>query len=148
MGYCISADIVAKMDDNVLRRLTDDNKTGAVDTSVIDGIIAEVSTEIDGFLSNRYVTPITGPVPPLLKVWCIDLVIYSLYARRMPDSIPKETITRHDQIYTYLEKVNTGRLNVGTTLIGGDYNILTPSVLRVIRTGKNRIFGQDFLDKF
>jgi len=150
MGYCTVADVKARYDDDELRRLTDDAKTGAIDDNVIQSEIDNATTEINGYLQNRYVVPVVDdPFPELLKVWCLEFTAYNIVKRRkgltgdMPETLTKE----RERIIGELRKVNEGRLSIAATLIS-DLPLSSPNRVMVVRTRPGKVFTNETLDKF
>jgi phage gp36-like protein len=75
-----------------LIELTDDAGVGAVDTTVVDEIIARASGEVDLILGSvGFKTPVS-PVPEWVRAATEAIVVYRLYERRgrIPEAVTAE----------------------------------------------------------
>lgn len=80
-AYTTRAAVVAKLPDRFLVEALDDDNDGIEDEGLFDQILANVVTEIDGYLEGRYTLPIS-PVPAILRSAALTLMLEELYRRR------------------------------------------------------------------
>lgn len=67
------------------------------------------AAEIDGFLANRYLVPVTAPASmPLLKNWHITLAEELAFSRAGGSSIPEKISDRAKAVRQQLEKTASG----------------------------------------
>jgi phage gp36-like protein len=81
MAYCAQDDILLKVDEDTLIRLTDDEDAGAVDADIVERAIADADEEIDSYLAARYALPFET-VPNLVRRISVAIAICNLYGRR------------------------------------------------------------------
>lgn len=107
-SYCTTNDILAEIQDAELIRLTDDApKTGNINNTILNQVIANASGEIDFYVGSRYSVPFV-PTPPSVESMAIILTCYRLYRRRLvPDEKNRFTEERN-QIVAFLQKVKAG----------------------------------------
>ena len=118
MGTYISqADLARKVSDNQLIQLTDDAKTGAIITAVVDAAIADAEAMIDSYLSTRYTVPIS-PVTALVKALAVDLTVCRLYERRQ--RVPKDVEQACAAAKDLLQKLTTGEVPLGPSASLGE----------------------------
>lgn len=113
--YCSVQDIINRISEEVLIRLTDDNNTGTVDESKVNEAIEEAVGEIDAYAQNRYTLPF-NPVPKIIKKLTIDLAIYSLFARRGLNADNNEDqviIQQRKDAIKFLENLARGLVTIG-----------------------------------
>jgi phage gp36-like protein len=146
MAYCVLADITAKrIPEATLIQLTDDQDTGAVDQTVVDGIIADADELIDGHLRGRYVLPLE-PVPGMVKALSVDIAVYNLYGRRSEYETPKGVAEKYAAAMKILEKIRKGEIALGTAgVIAPEAE--TPAETVLVSTG-DQMFSKDTLDRY
>ena len=62
--------------------MLDDDKDGVADPEVVEDVLQKVDDEINGYLEGRYPTPLTGPLPAVVKSAARNLLAEALYKRR------------------------------------------------------------------
>jgi len=112
-AYCTQADILGEIQEPDLIALTDDvtPPTGAVNSTVLDQVIANASGMIDRYVGNIYVVPFVT-TPPSVRSLAITISCYRLYRRRL---VPNEkNIFTEDYLaaIAFLEAVNKGELKL------------------------------------
>jgi phage gp36-like protein len=118
MAYSTQAQIESAITAERVLELVDDEDTGAETALTIARITECIRTadgEIDGYIQARYSVPVAAPVGSMVNVISIALAIYYLHRRRMgafgiPEAIADDYLMRVKQ----LEKINNGRLDLGT----------------------------------
>ena len=111
-NYIVQADLARKVSNNQLIQLTDDAKTGAIITSVVDNCIADAEAMIDSYLSTRYTVPLS-PVTALVKALAVDLTVCRLYERRQ--RVPKDVEEACKAAKELLAKITTGDIPLAPT---------------------------------
>ena len=67
------------------------------------------AAEVDGYLANRYIVPVTAAAPaPLLKSWNLTLAEELAYSRAGGSSIPDKVAERAKTLRQQLSKVAEG----------------------------------------
>lgn len=88
MAYCTRADLVARFGEREINDLLDRNNDGADDSNALSLVIADVSSEIDGYLGSKYSVPLDD-VPQAVTAIACDMVRYKLFDDRAPEEIRK-----------------------------------------------------------
>jgi phage gp36-like protein len=113
--YSTKNDILNQIDEETLIELTDDDKTGVVNETVLNANITDADSEINSYLEGNYTIPLS-PVPARIRSISVDITIYNLYSRR-DDTIPEIRKERYENAMKYLEAVSKGEINLGTSAI-------------------------------
>lgn len=108
MAYCVLADIQLLIPLTKIVELADDDGNGAIDAGVMDQVIKDADSEIDGYCSNHYTVPFASPVPSLIKRTSIDISIYRLHSRRMTRGVPEAVRQRYEDAVTLLKRIADG----------------------------------------
>ena len=97
--------------------LTDDNKTGAVDTTVLNQVIASASGYIDSKVANIYGSQLPfNPGPPAVANMALTVTCYRLLRRaEVPDEKNKFYESFKD-VEAFLNKVNAGEAMIDNTV--------------------------------
>lgn len=140
MAYCAKADILGQISEYQLIELTDDNKTGAENDTIITQAIADSDSEIDGWVGKRYTVPLS-PVPAIVKKLSIDIAIYNLYARRR--GLPEDRKERYSNAITFLKAVSKGDATLGEDDPSG-----VPQSQTVDIESNTRVFSHSNLEGF
>jgi phage gp36-like protein len=112
MPYCTQADIEKQYPSVDLVRLTSDTTT--INTTVLGNALAKVSAVMDGFLGGLGRPLPLDPVPELIKFIAIDLTVFELFGHRLANEVPKQTAERHENAMKLLEKIQMGKVTLGT----------------------------------
>lgn len=113
MSYAVQSDMVNRFGEQELIQLTDRDRTGAIDTVVLDRALADATAEIDGYLAARYQLPLTSTPTVLVRV-CADLARYHLH----DDHLPEPVQVRYKAAIDLLRQVSTGRVSLGLSETG------------------------------
>lgn len=109
-NYIVKADILEQIPVSDLIELTDDDNTGSVDDSIVNGAIDNSEGEVDGYLASRYSTPVT-PVPNIIKAFTVDVAIHRLYGRRQ--GATEDVEKRYKNAIQFLKNVSKGVVTLG-----------------------------------
>ena len=111
MAYATQADIVALYGEQELLLLADRDRSGAVDTGVVEVALEEAAQEIDGYLSVQYDLPLDASRARPLRRIAVDIAMY-----RMANTSALNTDERRERYRDatrYLEKVSKGQTRLG-----------------------------------
>ncbi len=138
MGYCTIADLVSAFTAETLRQLTDDAKTGAYDSAILQAEIDNGKEEIDPYCRTRYDAsmPFTT-TPEMLKAINVDIAIYRLHKRR--GRTPQLIIDAYNMAIKKLEQIAKGVITIGlpsSTVIPEDNDTVTFTS----KTPEDRVF--------
>jgi phage gp36-like protein len=109
-AYTTQAAILSQIQYSDLIRLTDDNGTGDVDSTVLNSIIEAASGYIDRKVGNIYQTPLA--ITPAVASFGLTIACYMLLRRRLiPDE--KNNFTEdYNDVNTFLNDVNEGKMRL------------------------------------
>ncbi|MBW2560794.1 MAG: DUF1320 domain-containing protein [Deltaproteobacteria bacterium] len=141
MAYCTQDDLLEQIDVATLIQLTDDDKTGSVDESVITRACADADAEIDSYCGKRYSVPFTT-VPPIVRKMAVDITIYNIYGRRR--GAPNNREKRYDDQIRLLKDVARGLVSLGEN----DPDSTPASANTPHITSNPRIFSRTSLEGF
>lgn len=110
MAYLTQADLLERLSTYVLTQLTDDDKLGVVNSAIVTACIATAGAEIDGYLQQRHLVPVS-PVPTLVKSWALTLTVYHIYARK--NGLTDDLIAQRKDVLARLKEVALGTLSLG-----------------------------------
>lgn len=111
MPYCTQNDILQRIPETVLARLTDDVSGEYVNEEIVITAIADADEEIDAYLSMHYSLPFTT-VPAIVGRMSADLAVCRLYARCAHIELPPQWSERCKSVGRMLEKIAEGRLEI------------------------------------
>lgn len=112
--YCQLADLLNRVPESVLIRLTDDEALGVVNQGRIDQAIADAGAEIDSYARSRYPVPF-DPVPVIIRKLAADIALYNLLSRRgyEQDSPDQALVERYKAAVKFLENLARGTVTIG-----------------------------------
>ncbi|OHD19789.1 MAG: hypothetical protein A2Y38_22420 [Spirochaetes bacterium GWB1_59_5] len=110
MAYCAQADLETAISSDILRQLTDDDEDEDIDASVVTAAISHADSKIDTALSGRYVVPITGTVPTIVKFASVWLAVCIIGGRR--GILPEDYVKQCEFYDQWLKDVRDGKVNV------------------------------------
>ncbi len=113
MAYCAIEDILAEIQGSDLIGLTDDDNTGSLNTTVLNSIINNASSYIDGKVGNIYATPLS-PIPSAIKDLCVRIVCYRLYRRRLAPGEKNNFTEDFNDAMETLNQINNGKYHLPT----------------------------------
>lgn len=109
--YCTREDLVARLSEQKLVRLTDDAGSGAADEAVISRAMEDASQEIDAYLGARHRVPLE-PAPPVLRRMAADIAAY-LLCDRQSGTIPEAMDAKYQAAIRFLRDVAKGVVSLG-----------------------------------
>lgn len=142
MAYIVQADLLEQISNAQLIQLTDDLKTGAVDTDKVTRAITSGDAEIDGYVATRHSVPLAAPVPNLIKSLAVTIAIYNLYRRRQ--RAPEDVRTAYEDAVKKLEGIARGLITLGIDPPPAESSKATKGAV----SGPARIFDRDKLGNF
>lgn len=122
MAYCTLTDIRGMMTEDVLIRMTNDeeltvtlidpnNSAHANMLARVNAAIAKADSTIDSKLRDRYNLPLS-PLPDVIRDCAVDIAIYNIYTRKMPEA-PASRKDRKDDAIRTLERIAEGKQSIG-----------------------------------
>lgn len=108
MPYATLPGLVSRFGEDELVQLTDANRSGTVDISVLEQAIQDADGEIDSYLAVRYSLPLSTVPTALMRIAC-DVTRYRLYDSRAPEEIRK----RYEDAVKWLAAVANGSVSLG-----------------------------------
>lgn len=140
MSYASVEDFVLRVGEVQAIELTDRNLTGEVNQSLLEVALSDSSSQMDGYLSARYVLPLAR-IPQNLVRLCCDLARYRL-ASMSQVAITEEIIARYKLSLKELEDISTGKISLG--LPASDHDSTKSDSNGVLFTNpKNKVFSRD-----
>lgn len=110
MAYIVQADLTEVLSAVTLLQLTDDEKNGTQVAARVASAISSSEGEINGYLGVRYVVPVAGIVPPLIRKWDLDITNYFLHQRRR---VPDDVRQAYEDAISRLRDVAAGKMTLG-----------------------------------
>ena len=105
MSYAVTDDLIARLGENKYASIyrTDHGKA--------ESDLAESSAEIDGYLSKRYVVPVTAAQAMiLLRAWTLDLAEEKSYKRAGGSEIPEKVKNAANVVRSNLHDIAKGTM--------------------------------------
>lgn len=110
MAYATQSDMAARFGEDELIELTDRERAGQIDVTVLESGLADASAEIDSYLAGRYAVPL-AQAPRFLAGLCCDIARYRLCGTGMRTT--EEINDRYKNAVRFLEKVASGAVSIG-----------------------------------
>nr|WP_315206493.1 DUF1320 domain-containing protein [uncultured Albidiferax sp.] len=127
MDYATQADMVIRFGELEIIQITDRDRLGAIDSTVLAQALADATAYADGFLGKVYQLPLRGcaqpgmggvvtytPPPVLTRIVC-DLARYYLFTNGDKDH---EAVRRYKQAITELTSIGDGDTQLSCPLGG------------------------------
>lgn len=136
--YATVKDFVLRIGEFQTIQLTDRDREGVVNESVLTIALSDSTSQIDGYLSARYRLPLPI-IPQNLTRICCDLTRYRLVSMSEV-TITDEIITRYKLSLKELEDLAAGKISLGIDIEDdqqSDGNVV------MFTNPNNRIFGRD-----
>lgn len=110
MPYASQQDIQDRVGEDLLYTVADRQRDQVLDTAAIARALDDASSEIDGYLSERYALPLATP-----PVWgtrlCVDIAVYRLAVSA--DTLSNDIKARYEMAVAFLQRVGTGKAGLG-----------------------------------
>lgn len=139
MPYATPEQFVKTFSERETVSLTDEKRTGTVDNDKLNFALERASNVIDGYLVGRYKTPWPDS-PGILIGYCCDITRYQLATDHR--ILSEEMRLRYDDAIKFLEKVASGKINLGRDTSGG----VIPSSSQMRIYSGVRQFGRESTD--
>lgn len=136
MPYATPEQFVKTFSEREAISLTDEERTGQVNTDKLTFALTRASQLIDGYLVGRYAVPWLDSAGVLIG-YCCDIARYQLTTdyRQLDDEIRM----RYSDAISFLEKVASGKVNLGKDSNGK----VIQSSSRVRLSSGSRQFGRE-----
>lgn len=139
--YATVEDFILRVGEGQAIDLTDRERAGVVDTSVLMVALADSSSQIDAYLAGRYALPLT-PIPLNIVRICCELARYHLCS--MTDvTITEEIIARYKLCLKELEQLANGKNALGISQAASEES---GEAAVLFSNGNTRIFSRDHKD--
>ena len=142
MPYIVQADLLADLPNDVLVQLTDDDKDGISDTTVVNNAIDRAQSEVDGYVATKYSVPLASP-SEFIKGLTATIAIYRLFGRRV-GGIPDAWQTRYDNAIKSLRDIASGKITLGEDPPPAESSKSTQGET----SGPSRVFDRDKMGSF
>lgn len=113
--YATLADLVSRYGAEI-DQVADRDGDGVADAAVVDGVLADVSAEVDSYLAVRYQLPLADPVPLLIsRLACVlarERLAYQAGIELGPDNATRREA---DAARKTLRDLSTGAATIGVT---------------------------------
>tara|TARA_R110002111_G_scaffold109826_1_gene169077 strand:- start:112 stop:540 length:429 start_codon:yes stop_codon:yes gene_type:complete len=105
MTYATQNDLIDRVGERLLVDLTDreDARTNSIDADAVAQALAHADAEIDGYLVDRYVLPLTEVPPTVIDIACI-LAIWRLHTYEPSAKIKSD----HEEAQRKLREIRAG----------------------------------------
>lgn len=146
MAYCTQADIENCVEATLLVELTDDARTGSVNSTVIARAIADADCVINGYLQLTVsLDAIAASVPALVRKLSVDIAIYNLFMRRGANfDVAMDWIgEKYKSAIQLLRDIRAGKIDLGVEPLPA----ASPSQVAAT-SGPERLFTTDTLEDF
>ena len=129
MAYSTESDIIKRLPESDLQKLTDDDNSGIVDSSVVSECIEQADGMIDGSLARYYKLPLSS-TPALVKKLSCDIAIY-LFFQRKTNEVPPAWNAAYNMAMTTLKEIAKGNiiLSVDTVIETDTSSVSTGTVV-------------------
>ncbi len=107
-AYASTQDMIDRFGQTELLELTDRERSGLIDQTVLQRALDDAGDELDTYVGNRYTLPL-AQVPPVLVRLACDVARYRLY----DDQAPPEIRTRYQDVVALMGKVASGAISLG-----------------------------------
>ena len=136
--YADRQSLEARIGNETLNILADDNGDGVAEEGVIDEVLTQASFRIDASLGTRYAVPVESP-PPVLEFLCVSLAAPLLFARKR-EPVPEEHSGLHQSALDFLSSVERGEIAL--------FGLSPRSLFRSTSQHRDKIFSDDALKNF
>ena len=130
-AYTTAAAVEARIAPQVLTDALDDDGDGERDSGLLEQIIANASSTVDGMICNRVATPLDSP-PASVVAAALWFTIEEIYGRRQME-LPKNFATAIAAARAWLTAVREGKQNLDAA---------TPVVLKAGGGGNPQVPGR------
>ena len=133
-AYTTQAAILGEIQNQDLIALTDDDKMGVVNTTILDQIIANASGYIDSKLANIYGSQLPfNPVPSSVANMALTIACYRLLRRREVPDEKNKFAEAYADVMDFLNRVNKGEATID--------DVVSRDFPPVVYTGRRTTFG-------
>lgn len=140
MPYCTLAQLTTEFSAQELVQLTDTQGNSAIDSDVIDALIADTDAKIDSYLRTRYPLPLVN-TPPEIQVIACDMVRYRLYKNSMIDTVKD----RYEQAIDWLKQVSAGKVEIDSVYVSTP--VTSTNLLGATVSSSTAVFSDSLLSK-
>ena len=133
-AYTTQAAILGEIRQADLVALTDDNKTGVINTTVLNQVIESASGYIDSKVANLYGQQLPfSPIPSSIASMALTIACYRLLRRAEVPDEKNKFYESWDDVKDFLNRVNKGDAMID--------DVVSRDFAAVAFTGRNSTFG-------
>lgn len=110
MAYTSQSDLQKHFGSQEVAELLDRDNDGTEDAGVMEHVLLQTDSIIDGYLAALYETPL-DPVPQLIACIASDIARYLLYSNGAPEMVQK----RYDDAIKQLKDIAKGLITLPST---------------------------------
>ncbi len=141
--YSSIARIKARLTNDTLLQLTDDEQLGSVNDTKITTALTTASRVADMLCGTKYSVPF-AVVPPIVEDLVDDIAVYELYARKVQE-FPEVVKEKRDNAVKFLTNVSNGTASLGIDPAPAAPTVGSPETNK---TTSDRVFTRDTLKGF
>ncbi len=156
MAYCTLSNIRGMMTEDILIRMTNDediavtlideaNPAHASMVGRINAAIAKADATIDSKLRDKYNLPLS-PLPDVIRDCGVDIAIYNIFTRKMPEAPVSRRDRFNDAIRT-LDRIADGKQSIGENVAPEAQAEAVDSVY-INKTVNDRVFTKESLEGY
>lgn len=144
MAYATIADMESARGAELIRKLSDKNKTGQRDDAALNAALARASSLADAYIDKKYAVPLAS-APDYLVEAVIDVAVYRL----VPDAMigTEEFRKRYDDAIKLFKDIGKGEVTlagaVPADMTGSDPETGATGSKGVMSIVPKRLFGRD-----
>ncbi len=142
--YSSVARIKARVPEQKLIELTDDEQQGVVNDTRITAALTKASSIADSYCGTKYSVPFAAPVPAIVEDLVDDIAEYELYARKVSE-FPPAVEKRRDDAVNFFKSVSNGTASLG---INPAPTATSEGGAETNKTASDRVFTRDTLSGF
>jgi len=115
MAYATREDVIQLHSEQFLDRIADRDQDMGADNDAVTIALGFAASEIDSYLSARYVTPIAGVAPLMVKVANVEIAVYRL--SNNGGILTEDIRRRYEDTIKWLQAIAAGKANIGVPAI-------------------------------
>lgn len=108
MAYATQAELCPlRMTQKELLELTDDTRTGEINTSIVSATLEEASGKVDSYCRVRYATPLQASDDVVGLT--LDIAVWLLFSRRRNVKMAETVDSRYQAAMQFLKDISVGK---------------------------------------
>lgn len=115
-AYITYPQIYAEIPQQKVNDALDDDGDGQADAGLLDAIIANACSAVDGKLGGRFATPFTAPVPAIVVQAALIFACEKIYGRREMTGQKNPYTDQANKIRDMLDLINQRKMPLDATI--------------------------------